>query len=78
MFQCIFDDRDGVGITSIKIVGSRVIAAHINGALDFLQLQTYSQGKPIDWNFTCAYRRTHVRTASAGSITDHRDFSQVI
>lgn len=77
-FQCVFDDDSGVGITSIKIIGSRVIAAHLHGTLDFLQLQTYSQGKPIDWNFTCAYRRTHIRTGSAGSIADHKDVLQVM
>lgn len=57
----------------MKVVGSRVVAARLQGTLDFLQLQSYSQGRPIDWNFTCAYRRTHVRTSSASSLTDYRD-----
>ncbi|XP_017777723.1 PREDICTED: sterol regulatory element-binding protein cleavage-activating protein isoform X2 [Nicrophorus vespilloides] len=70
-FKCLFDDESGIGITAIKLVGSRVIAARLYGSLDFLQLQTYSQGKQIDWNFTSAYRRTHVRTGSAGSISDY-------
>lgn len=71
--QCIFEDCSGVGITCVKLVGSRVIAARLYGTLDLFQLQTYNQGKPIDWNFTSAYRRTHVRTGSAGSITDYKD-----
>lgn len=70
ILQCIFDDGCGIGVTSVKLVGSRVIVARLYGTLDLLQLQTYNQGKPIDWNFTSAYRRTHVRTGSAGSITD--------
>lgn len=54
-----------------------MIVALLNGTLEFLQLQTFTHGKPIDWNFTCAYRRTHVRTGSAGSISDHKEFLQV-
>lgn len=74
-FKCLVEDdsgvhTSGVGITSVKIVGSRVIAARLCGTLDFLQLQTYNQGRPIDWNFTSAYRRTHIRTSSAGSIAE--------
>lgn len=84
-FKCLVENDNGVhtsgvGITSVKIVGSRVIAARLCGTLDFLQLQTYNQGRAIDWNFTSAYRRTHIRTGSAGSIaemkmiqTDHED-----
>lgn len=75
-FRCMYDDDSGVGVTSVKIVGSRVVAARLYGTLDFLQLQSYSQGRPIDWNFTCAYRRTHVRTSSAGSISDYKDIIQ--
>lgn len=61
----------------MKIVGSRVIVALLNGTLEFLQLQTFTHGKPVDWNFTCAYRRTHIRTGSAGSISDRIEFLQV-
>lgn len=70
----MYDDGSGVGVTSIKVIASRVIAARLYGSLDFLQLQTFSQGRPIDWNFTSAYRRTHARTSSAGSISDYKDF----
>ncbi|KAK4879556.1 hypothetical protein RN001_007702 [Aquatica leii] len=72
-FRCSYDDGSGVGVTSIKMIGSHVVAARLYGTLDFLQLQSYSQGRPIDWNFTCAYRRTHIRTSSAGSAADYRD-----
>ncbi|KAB0798454.1 hypothetical protein PPYR_09447 [Photinus pyralis] len=71
-FRCLYDDLSGIGVTSVKIIGSHVIAARLYGTLDFLQLQSYSHGRPIDWNFTCAYRRTHVRTSSAGCI-DYKD-----
>lgn len=74
----MFEDGSGVGITNIKLVGSRVIVARLYGTLDLLQLQTYSQGRAIDWNFTSAYRRTHVRTGSAGSIADYKDVEQVL
>lgn len=33
-------------------------------------METYSQGQQIDWNFTSLYRRTHSRTASAGSVSN--------
>ncbi|KAF5297711.1 hypothetical protein FQA39_LY12042 [Lamprigera yunnana] len=72
-FRCSYDDKSGVGVTSVKIIGSHVIAARLYGTLDFLRLQSYSQGRPIDWNFTCAYRRTHMRTSSTGSLTDYED-----
>ncbi|XP_045470595.1 sterol regulatory element-binding protein cleavage-activating protein isoform X1 [Harmonia axyridis] len=70
--KCIYnEDVDGVGITHIKLIGSRVIAARLYGNIDFFILQTYNQGRPIDWNFTVAYRRTHIRTGSHGSMPDH-------
>lgn len=68
--RCIFEDGNESGITNVKIIGSRVIVARLCGSLDFLQLQTYNQGRPVDWNFTCAYRRTHIRTGSMGSISE--------
>nr|XP_023029446.1 sterol regulatory element-binding protein cleavage-activating protein-like [Leptinotarsa decemlineata] len=69
--KCIFEDGTESSISHVKIIGARVIAVRLCGMIELLQLQTYNQGRPIDWNFTCAYRRMHVRTASAGSITDH-------
>lgn len=70
LLQCVFEDGTESGISHLKIVGSKIVAARLCGNLDLFQLQTYNQGRPIDWNFTCAYRRTHVRTGSMGSITD--------
>lgn len=68
--KCIFEDGNQSGVTNVKIVGSRIIAARLCGSLDLLQLQTFNQGRPVDWNFTCAYRRTHIRTGSMGSISE--------
>lgn len=33
------------------------MAAKLNGAVDFLQLESYSEGQQIDWGFT-SYRRS--------------------
>jgi WD40 repeat protein len=60
-----------VGISNLKLVGSRLVACRLYGTLELFQLQTYNHGRPIDWNFTCAYRRTHVRTGSVGSVPDY-------
>ncbi|OXU21849.1 hypothetical protein TSAR_009631 [Trichomalopsis sarcophagae] len=68
-FKCLFDDGSGLGISAVKFVGSKVIVAKLNGSVDFLQLESYSEGQQIDWGFT-SYRRTHVRTGSAGSPMD--------
>ncbi|XP_012541992.1 sterol regulatory element-binding protein cleavage-activating protein [Monomorium pharaonis] len=68
-FKCLFDDGSGLGISAVRLVGSRVVAAKLNGTVDFLQLESYSEGQQIDWGFT-SYRRTHVRTGSAGSPMD--------
>ncbi|XP_044750724.1 sterol regulatory element-binding protein cleavage-activating protein isoform X2 [Coccinella septempunctata] len=75
--KCIYnEDVDGVGITHIKLIGSRVVAARLYGNLDFFALQSYNQGRPVDWNFTVAYRRTHIRTGSHGSMPDHSKTEQ--
>ncbi|XP_015430485.1 PREDICTED: sterol regulatory element-binding protein cleavage-activating protein [Dufourea novaeangliae] len=74
-FKCLFDDGSGLGISAVKFVGSRVIAAKLNGSVDFLQLESYSEGQQIDWGFT-SYRRTHVRTGSAGSPMDINNIMQ--
>ncbi|CAG9769082.1 unnamed protein product [Ceutorhynchus assimilis] len=68
--KCIFEDGNDSGVTNVKLISSRVIVARLCGSLDFFQLQTYNQGRPVDWNFTCAYRRTHIRTGSMGSISE--------
>ncbi|XP_076652872.1 SREBP cleavage activating protein [Halictus rubicundus] len=74
-FKCLFDDGSGFGISAVKFVGSRVVAAKLNGSIDFLQLESYSEGQQIDWGFT-SYRRTHVRTGSAGSPMDINNIMQ--
>lgn len=74
-FKCLFDDGSGLGISVVKFVGSRVVAAKLNGSIDFLQLESYSEGQQIDWGFT-SYRRTHVRTGSAGSPMDINNVMQ--
>ncbi|EZA50256.1 Sterol regulatory element-binding protein cleavage-activating protein [Ooceraea biroi] len=74
-FKCLFDDGSGLGISAVRLVGSRVVAAKLNGTVDFLQLESYSEGQQIDWGFT-SYRRTHVRTGSAGSPMDFNNSMQ--
>ncbi|XP_011494739.1 PREDICTED: sterol regulatory element-binding protein cleavage-activating protein [Ceratosolen solmsi marchali] len=74
-FKCLFDDGSGVGISAVKFVGNRVVVAKLNGSVDFLQLESYSEGQQIDWGFT-SYRRTHVRTGSAGSPMDLNNIMQ--
>ncbi|KAG8239294.1 hypothetical protein J437_LFUL019075 [Ladona fulva] len=65
---CLFDDGSGVGITSVKIIGNRVVAAKLSGSIDFFELESYRKGKQMDWGFNSYHRRTHVRTGSAGSL----------
>ncbi|XP_061509303.1 sterol regulatory element-binding protein cleavage-activating protein [Anopheles gambiae] len=69
-FKCIHDAEHSHnnGVTNIKLTGDRVIAARLSGRIDFFRLETYNQGRQIDWGFTSAYRRTHMRTGSAGSL----------
>uniref|UniRef100_A0A182JU38 Sterol regulatory element-binding protein cleavage-activating protein n=1 Tax=Anopheles christyi TaxID=43041 RepID=A0A182JU38_9DIPT len=69
-FKCIHDAEHSHnnGVTNIKLTGDRVIAARLSGRIDFFRLETYTQGRQIDWGFTSAYRRTHMRTGSAGSL----------
>ncbi|XP_013118065.2 sterol regulatory element-binding protein cleavage-activating protein [Stomoxys calcitrans] len=62
------DSKRNQGITHINLNSDRVIVARLCGRLDFYRLETYYKGKQIDWGFTSAYRRTHVRTNSTGSI----------
>ncbi|XP_050081317.1 sterol regulatory element-binding protein cleavage-activating protein [Anopheles maculipalpis] len=70
-FKCIHEAEHSHnnGVTNIKLTGDRVIAARLSGRIDFFRLETYTQGRQIDWGFTSAYRRTHMRTGSAGSIS---------
>ncbi|KOX73423.1 Sterol regulatory element-binding protein cleavage-activating protein [Melipona quadrifasciata] len=74
-FKCLFDDGSRFGISAVKFIGSRMVAAKLNGSIDFLQLESYSEGQQIDWGFT-SYRRTHVRTGSAGSPMDINNIMQ--
>ncbi|KAL9693740.1 hypothetical protein quinque_013025 [Culex quinquefasciatus] len=52
------------GVTNIKLTGNKVVAARLSGRIVFLRLETYTQGRQIDWGFTSAYRRTHIRTGT--------------
>ncbi|XP_075164889.1 SREBP cleavage activating protein [Haematobia irritans] len=70
ILKCTYheDSKRNQGITHIYLNSDRVIVARLCGRLDFYRLETYYKGKQIDWGFTSAYRRTHVRTNSTGSI----------
>ncbi|XP_058820803.1 uncharacterized protein LOC131682997 [Topomyia yanbarensis] len=69
-FKGIYDkNTHNNGVTNIKLAGDKVIVARLSGRIDSLRLETYTQGCQIDWGFTSAYGRTHVRTGSAGSIS---------
>ncbi|EDS45252.1 sterol regulatory element binding protein cleavage-activating protein [Culex quinquefasciatus] len=57
------------GGTNIKLTGNKVVAARLGDRIDFLRLETYTQCWQIDWGFTSAYRRSHIRTGSAGSLS---------
>lgn len=71
-FKCIYQTEStlGNGATHIRLASDKVVVARLSGRIDFHRLETYTQGRHIDWNFTSAYRRTHVRTGSAGSISN--------
>jgi hypothetical protein len=58
--QCIYENQTTYsnGVTNIKLAGDKLIVARLNGRLDFLRLETYTQGRQIDWSFTSAYRRS--------------------
>lgn len=48
-----------MGVTSLKIIGDKVIAAKITGNLDFYCLRScFENGQGSDWNFTSVYRRS--------------------
>ncbi|CAG5109377.1 Similar to SCAP: Sterol regulatory element-binding protein cleavage-activating protein (Sus scrofa), partial [Cotesia congregata] len=69
LLKCFFDDGSGLGISAVKLVYNRVVAAKLNGSVDFLELEQHSEGHHVGWGFTSG-RRTHVRTGSAGSPMD--------
>ncbi|EDS28496.1 conserved hypothetical protein [Culex quinquefasciatus] len=71
LFQGIYETEHtrNKEVPNIKLTGDKVVAARLSGRIDFLQLETYTQGRQIDWGFTSAYRRTHIRTGSAGSLS---------
>uniref|UniRef100_A0A2M4A5S6 Sterol regulatory element-binding protein cleavage-activating protein n=1 Tax=Anopheles triannulatus TaxID=58253 RepID=A0A2M4A5S6_9DIPT len=76
-FKCIYESETthNNGVTGIKLTGDRVIAARLTGRIDFFRLETYTQGRQIDWGFTSTYRRTHMRTGSAGSLSSFQSSS---
>lgn len=49
------------GVTHLRLAGDRVVAARLNGRIDFLRLETYNQGRQIDWGFMSAYRRSEYK-----------------
>ncbi|XP_055694551.1 sterol regulatory element-binding protein cleavage-activating protein isoform X2 [Lutzomyia longipalpis] len=73
--KCVLDDDKNVrnGVTHIKLTGDRVIVARLCGRVDFLRLETYSQGKQIDWGFTSAYRRSMYCTHYIATIISHEN-----
>lgn len=59
-FKCLFEPEavtHNSGVTNIKLVGDKVVAVRLNGRIDFLRLETYTQGRQIDWGFTSTVRR---------------------
>uniref|UniRef100_A0A336MGS4 Sterol regulatory element-binding protein cleavage-activating protein n=1 Tax=Culicoides sonorensis TaxID=179676 RepID=A0A336MGS4_CULSO len=71
-FKCLFEPEmitNNIGVTNIRLVGDKVVAVRLSGRIDFLRLETYTQGRQIDWGFTSTMRRSHTRTSSAGSVT---------
>lgn len=58
--QCIYDSepKNKHGVTHLHLSGNRVVAARLSGRIDFLRLESYNQGRHIDWGFTSAYRRS--------------------
>lgn len=62
-FQCIYDSepKNKHGVTHLHLSGNRVVAARLSGRIDFLRLESYNQGRHIDWGFTSAYRRSKIQ-----------------
>lgn len=59
-FKCLFEPESvtyNCGVTNIKLVGDKVVAVRLSGRIDFLRLETYTQGRQIDWGFTSTVRR---------------------
>lgn len=58
--KCIYDSepKHKHGVTNLHLAGNRVVAARLSGRIDFLRLESYNQGRHIDWGFTSAYRRS--------------------
>lgn len=48
------------GVTHLHLAGNRVVATRLSGRVDFLRLESYTQGRHIDWGFTAAYRRSEL------------------
>lgn len=56
LLQCFFDDGSGLGTSAVKFVGNRIIAAKLNGSVDFLELERYSEGHQVGWGFSSGRR----------------------
>lgn len=48
-----------------------MVAARLNGRVDFLRLETYNQGRQIDWGFMSAYRRSELPFYTSCQIAAH-------
>lgn len=42
--QATFDDGSCVGIMCVKLVGNRIVIARINGSLDFIDIESSTNG----------------------------------
>lgn len=60
--KCVYESEPPAqpkgGITHLHLAGNRVVATRLSGRIDFLRLESYTQGRHIDWGFTAAYRRS--------------------
>uniref|UniRef100_A0A8D8Y4M7 Sterol regulatory element-binding protein cleavage-activating protein n=1 Tax=Cacopsylla melanoneura TaxID=428564 RepID=A0A8D8Y4M7_9HEMI len=73
----VYKEKNAVGVTSLKIIDTYVVAARLSGILDFIKL-TYLNNN-VDQNETSSQfkvnksvHRIHLRTGSAGSLLDFR------
>lgn len=59
-FKCVYKSETSFndGVTHVKLVSDKVVAARLSGRVDILRLGTYNRGVPIDYNFSSVYRRS--------------------
>ncbi|EDS34655.1 sterol regulatory element binding protein [Culex quinquefasciatus] len=56
------------GVPNIKFTGNKVVAARLSGRIDFLRLETYTQGRSTGDLRPRTGAVTHISTGSAGSL----------